>query len=233
MTPADLGNPAALYAELGCKTVVGLPFKDISTTDTLLLRTVPAADDATARQTIKRLQDVAIHMLVPAAELEREPLEGAVALQTLDEALTGSLPACAARRVIALRGDETSEQVAKLKSTDHAFIMLDVPPELSRMHASRRVFALLKEQQIDSAVIHHWRPPPSDKSELALQLGAQVGFGSRPNPLVPPGTLHSNPETHPSIPNALGARRWAGCCATGWATACSSSRRRAPTSTWS
>ena len=175
MTPADLGNPAALYAELGCKTVVGLPFKDISTTDTLLLRSVPAVDDATARQTIKRLQDVAIHMLVPAAELEREPLEGAVALQTLDEALTGSLPACAARRVIALRGDETSEQVAKLKSTDHAFIMLDVPPELSRIHASRRVFALLKEQQIDSAVIHHWRLPPSDKSELALQLGAQVG----------------------------------------------------------
>ena len=146
-------------------------------------------------------------MLVPAAELEREPLEGAVALQTLDEALTAALPGCAARRVIALRGDETSEQVAKLKSTDHAFIMLDVPPELSRMHASRRVFALLKEQQIDSAVIHHWRPPPS-------------------TPLRPP----TSEATELALQLALGAR-WAGCCATGWATACSSSRRRAPTST--
>ena len=30
------------------------------------------------------------------------------------------------------------------------------------MHASRRVFALLKEQQIDNAVIHHWRLAASE-----------------------------------------------------------------------
>ena len=204
VTPADLGNPAALYAELGRKTVVGLPFKDISTTDTLLLRTVPAADDATARQTIKRLQDVAIHMLVPAAELEREPLEGAVALQTLDEALTGALPACAARRVIALRGDETSEQVAKLKSTDHAFIMLDVPP---RALADARVAPRLRAAQ--GAADRQRGDPPLAPAALR-QVGAR-----------PPGRRWAVP-----------ARRWAGCCATAWATACSSSRRRAPTSTW-
>jgi len=41
-------NPVALYKSLGCKTVVGLPFKDIATADAYLLRTVPSADDTEA-----------------------------------------------------------------------------------------------------------------------------------------------------------------------------------------
>ena len=37
------------------------------------------------------------------------------------------------------------------------------------------VFATFAAESIDSAVIHVFRPPASDTSELALQLGTQVG----------------------------------------------------------
>jgi len=85
------------------------------------------------------------------------------------------LPEGAARRVISLRGDEAEEDLAKLASVEHAFVVLDVPPELSRLHASRRVFSLFEKLGVTSAVIHHFHAPPSEPAELALQLGAQVG----------------------------------------------------------
>ena len=175
--PSALSNPQQLYADLGCKTVVGLPFKDISTSDTLLLSAPPAVDDAEGRQTLKRLMDVAILPVIPAAALAAAPVEGAVALVTLQEAMAGSaVPECAGRVVISIKGDETDEELAQLKTLDHAFVLLDVPDQsLSRLHASRRVFAIFGSQGIDSAVIHVFRPPASDGNELALQLGAGVG----------------------------------------------------------
>jgi len=116
VTAADLANDQQLYADLGCKTVVGLPFKDISTSDTLLLRVPPALDDTKARQTL-----------------------------------------------------------ATLASIEHAFVLLDPPASLSRIHASRRVFSVFNKHGIDSPVIHHFHAPPSSSSELALQLGTQAG----------------------------------------------------------
>jgi (E)-4-hydroxy-3-methylbut-2-enyl-diphosphate synthase len=176
ISAADLKEPMALYAALGCKTVVGLPFKDISTSDTLLLRELPPADDEVARQTLKRLMDVAILPVVPAEVLEATPLEGAVALSTLAEAAAGQpVPACAARRVISVRGDEDDELLSQLTSLEHAFLLLDPPSTLSRLHASRRLFSKFEQLGIDSAVIHHFRPPASDGNELALQMGASVG----------------------------------------------------------
>ncbi len=44
------------FKKLGCKLSVGMPFKDIATSDSILMHTVPAADDAAARLAIKRLQ---------------------------------------------------------------------------------------------------------------------------------------------------------------------------------
>jgi len=174
--PAMLASPDQLYADLGCKTVVGLPFKDISTSDAIVLPTPPALDDTKGRQTLKRLMDVAILPIIPAAALAEAPVDGAVALLTLAEALAGSdVPECAARVVISIRGDETADELAKLKTIDHAFVFLDVPDNLSRLHASRRTFAVLAELGIESAVIHTYRPPASDANELALQIGAQVG----------------------------------------------------------
>ena len=176
LEPADLSSPDVLYSDLGCKTVVGLPFKDISTSDTIYLTEPPALDDELGRQTLKRLMDVAILPVIPAAALAAAPVEGAVALLSLPEATAGgNVPDCAARIVVSIRGDETPEELAALKTIDHAFVMLDPPREISRLHASRRTFAELSALDIDSAIIHVFRPPPSDANELALQLGAQVG----------------------------------------------------------
>jgi len=173
---SDLSQPQQLYADLGCKTVVGLPFKDIPTSDAMLLSAPPALDDAVGRQTLKRLMDVAILPIVPAAALAAAPVDGAVALLTLPEAAAGAaLPEGAARIVVSIRGDESAEELAQLKDIDHAFLLLDVPAELSRLHASRRTFATLDSLGLDSAVVHHFRPVSCDANELALQIGAQVG----------------------------------------------------------
>jgi len=176
ISTASLSSPDQLYADLGCKTVVGLPFKDISTTDALLLREPPAADDAAARQTLKRMMDVAILPIVPADALAAAPIDGAVALMSLDDAVSGkAAPDCAARVVLSVRGDEDAATLAKLNEIDHAFVLLDTPASLSRLHASRRLFSLFAKEKIDSAVIHHYRPPKTDGNELALQMGTEVG----------------------------------------------------------
>ena len=47
-----------------------------------------------------------------------------------------------------------------------------VDPSLSRLHASRRLFGILEDKNIDSAIIHHYHPEPSDSAELALQVRA-------------------------------------------------------------
>jgi len=172
---ADLRDPNTLYKALGCKTVVGLPFKDIATSDALILSEPIPADDALARQTLKRLMDVAVLPLATADALDESPIEGAVAMMTLEQAKTRSLPAGAARLVISLTGDETAEDLESLKTIDHAFTMLDVPEALSRLHASRRTFALMVSAGIESSVVHVFRPPPSDSNELALQMGLQIG----------------------------------------------------------
>ena len=170
-----LSEPQALYKALGCKTVVGLPFKDIATTDAIVLRESPPLDSDVARQTLKRLMDVAVLPIVPAAELAARPIEGAVALATLAEVAAGAVPACAKRVVLSLDGSESEADVLALKETPHAFVLLDVADGLSRLHASRRLFTLFGAHGVDSAVIHHFRPPPSDSYEFALQLGSQVG----------------------------------------------------------
>jgi len=172
VTVEQLEAPQALYKALGCKTVVGLPFKDIATIDAYLLREVPSESAAEARQTIKRMQDVAIHPIVPAAVLQATPLPGAIPLMTLAEAAAAPHQS---RLVISLNGKESAEEIAKLNDIEHDFVLLEVDPSLSRLHASRRLFGILEDKNIDSAIIHHYHPEPSDSAELALQMGTQIG----------------------------------------------------------
>jgi (E)-4-hydroxy-3-methylbut-2-enyl-diphosphate synthase len=80
---ADLKNPDTLYRSLGSKMVVGMPFKDIATSDSIYLPEVPASDDSVARKVIKRLQDVAVGVIAPIAELQKAPLSGSVAVVEL------------------------------------------------------------------------------------------------------------------------------------------------------
>lgn len=46
------------YKKLGAKLSVGMPFKDIATSDSVVLRTIPPSSDTEARRAIKRLQEV-------------------------------------------------------------------------------------------------------------------------------------------------------------------------------
>ena len=52
----DLERPEATYRALGAKLIVGMPFKDQATSDSLLLPRVPPAADRSARRALARLQ---------------------------------------------------------------------------------------------------------------------------------------------------------------------------------
>lgn len=80
-------NAPYLYQQLGCKTAVGMPFKDIATSDSILLRNIPPSSDTAARTAIRRLAEVNVGIIVPADELEKDPLPNAIALMDLEEAI--------------------------------------------------------------------------------------------------------------------------------------------------
>ena len=120
----------ALYRSLGCKlidTVGGeaLPLKDVATSDALLLREPPAADDEAARSTLATLAKAGIHCIVPQEALAANPLEGAVALvelkdlesklvlRTGEDGGVGAL-GDSGRLAVTVRGDETDEQLATM-----------------------------------------------------------------------------------------------------------------------
>ncbi|GAX26950.1 (E)-4-hydroxy-3-methylbut-2-enyl-diphosphate synthase [Fistulifera solaris] len=170
-------NVQYLYKELGCKTAVGMPFKDIATTDSILLRKVPPSSDTVARTGIRRLIEVSMGVIVPAEELEKDPLPNAVALMDLEDAIAcgGKLPAGAIRLAVTIKGDESEESLAKMKELNPVMALLNIKEDLSALHASRRVFEILKKEEINVAVIHQFKTDTSDSNELALQLGTKVG----------------------------------------------------------
>jgi len=45
-----------MYKALGAKLVVGMPFKDIATSDSLFLRSLPEASDKGGQRALRRLQ---------------------------------------------------------------------------------------------------------------------------------------------------------------------------------
>ena len=52
----DLKQPEASYRKLGAKMVVGLPFKEIATSDTIYMAELPPASDKEGRRALTRLQ---------------------------------------------------------------------------------------------------------------------------------------------------------------------------------
>lgn len=171
------GNIQYLYQDLGCKTAVGMPFKDIATSDSIFMRTIPPSTDTEARTALRRLLEVSVGVIVPAEELEKDPLPNAVAYMTLDQAISnkGKLPEGAIRLAVSVNGDEEEDELKQLKSLDPAMIFIDIKEGISNLHASRRVFEVLKNEEINTAVIHHFKTDTKDTNELALQLGATVG----------------------------------------------------------
>lgn len=72
-----------LYVDLGTKLVVGMPFKDIATSDSIFMKEIPDSTDTEGRRTLKRLQEVGVHVIAPANVLAANPLPHAVALMNL------------------------------------------------------------------------------------------------------------------------------------------------------
>jgi hypothetical protein len=88
----DLKQPERLYQKLGCKLAVGMPFKDIASTDTLFMRELPPESDKVGRTALHRLQEVGMHVIVPIDHLRTNPMENAIALVDLAQAQTVQLP---------------------------------------------------------------------------------------------------------------------------------------------
>jgi (E)-4-hydroxy-3-methylbut-2-enyl-diphosphate synthase len=80
-------NSQYLYQQLGCKTAVGMPFKDIATVDSIYMEKIPPSSDTEARAAMRRLIEVSMGVVVPAEELEKDPLPNAVALMSLTDAV--------------------------------------------------------------------------------------------------------------------------------------------------
>jgi (E)-4-hydroxy-3-methylbut-2-enyl-diphosphate synthase len=184
-------NAEAIYRSLGAKLVVGMPFKDLATSDSLVLDGVPAERDAAAARAVARLQEVGVGIIVPAEKLEAaastSSISNAVALYKLSAIAKGGktlsvpspLPKGAARYAVAVDGSETDDQLAALATAGSDCVLALLDPEaagLSRVHASRRVFEVLAAAKADVAVIHHKRiPKGATRDELVISAGSEVG----------------------------------------------------------
>mmetsp|Transcript_28196 Transcript_28196/g.60062 ORF Transcript_28196/g.60062 Transcript_28196/m.60062 type:complete len:758 (-) Transcript_28196:95-2368(-) len=166
-----------LYKELGFKSAVGMPFKDIATSDSIYMRTLPAADDSNARTALRRMMEVGTGVIVPAEELEKNPLENAVALVSLTDAVesNGKLPEGAIRLAVEIDGSEDDDVIAKVKDLDPVMVFISVSSELSQLHATRRIFEIFNANDITVPAIHHYKTTADNSNDLALELGTKVG----------------------------------------------------------
>lgn len=178
----QLKAPELLYRSLAAKLVVGMPFKDLATVDSILLRELPAVEDAEARLALKRLVDISMGVLTPLSEQLTKPLPHAIVLVNLDELSSGAhklLPQ-GTRLAVTLRGDESCEQLDTLKGVDDITMLLHSVPygeeKTGRVHAARRLFEYLQANGLNFPVIHHIEFPKStNRDDLVIGAGANVG----------------------------------------------------------
>nr|GEV70810.1 4-hydroxy-3-methylbut-2-en-1-yl diphosphate synthase (ferredoxin), chloroplastic [Tanacetum cinerariifolium] len=90
VTLDQLKTPELFYRSLAAKLVLGMPFKDLATVDSILLRELPPADDKDARLALKRLIDVSMGIITPLSEQLTKPLPNAIVLVNLNELSTGA-----------------------------------------------------------------------------------------------------------------------------------------------
>lgn len=176
-----LKDPNSFYRALGAKMAVGMPFKDIATSDTMLMDAIPSSGDVEGRRTLKRLQEVGVHVIAPADVLEADPLPHAVALFSLKNAVSKmkngnlALPSGAGRMVVSATGMETEDEIAALKQLDPVMILLKPEAGMSRVHVSRRFFGLLVANDITLPVIHYFELSNVTEEQFIISSGSQVG----------------------------------------------------------
>jgi (E)-4-hydroxy-3-methylbut-2-enyl-diphosphate synthase len=176
VTVEQLESEDQFYAELGCMLAVGMPLRDIATSDSILLRQAPQASQEKAMRSIRRLQEIGCGVLVPEAELKKNPVPNAIAIVSLAQAIAKeALPECAERFAVTLNGSESNEDLAKLKDIDAIMLLIQTEKGRSRIHSSRRIFEVLQANGVKIPVIHHKHIVDGDKSDVVIQCGAQVG----------------------------------------------------------
>nr|WLF00987.1 4-Hydroxy-3-methylbut-2-en-1-yl diphosphate synthase [Santalum album] len=177
----QLKVPELLYKSLAAKLIVGMPFKDLATVDSVLLRELPPVDDADARLALKRLIDISMGVITPLSEQLIKPLPNAMVLVNLKELSTGAhklLPE-GTRLVVSIRGDEPFQELETLKDVDATMILHDLPhteEKTSRVHAARRLFEFLEGNALNFPVIHHIQfPTGSHRDDLVISAGMNAG----------------------------------------------------------
>eukprot|EP00892_Ulva_mutabilis_P008353 jgi/Ulvmu1/5890/UM026_0011.1 len=176
VTLNELAQPEQLYQKLGCKLAVGMPFKDIASSDSLFMRELPAANDEDGRTALRRLQEVGMHVIVPADEAVENPMEHVIPLVPLAQADSFVLPQGCVRYAVSIDGTESEEVVRSLETLDPIVALLNTAPSQSRLHSSRRIFDILKKAGVETPIIHHrefWGD--SKRDEIVITTGSEVG----------------------------------------------------------
>ncbi|XP_043700619.1 4-hydroxy-3-methylbut-2-en-1-yl diphosphate synthase (ferredoxin), chloroplastic [Telopea speciosissima] len=177
----QLKSPEILYKSLATKLVVGMPFKDLATVDSILLRELPPVEDSKARLALKRLIDISMGVLTPLSEQLTKPLPNAVVLVNLKELATGAyklLPE-GTRLAVSVRGDEPYGDLDILKEIDATMLLHNISydeDKLSRVHAARRLFEYLEDNALNLPVIHHLEFPQGiHRDDLVIGAGSAAG----------------------------------------------------------
>nr|AAO24774.1 GCPE protein [Catharanthus roseus] len=177
----QLKTPELLYKSLAAKLVVGMPFKDLATVDSILLRELPPIEDKDSRLALKRLIDISMGVITPLSEQLTKPLPNAMVLVTLKELSSGAhklLPE-GTRLVVSVRGDEPYEELDILKNVDVTMILHNLPhteEKIGRVHAARRLFEYLSENSLNFPVIHHMQFANAiHRDDLVIGAGSDAG----------------------------------------------------------
>jgi (E)-4-hydroxy-3-methylbut-2-enyl-diphosphate synthase len=178
-------NAELTYRKLGCKLAVGIPLKDIATSDSVFLRELPPSGDAETRRALRRLQESGVHVVAPVEAALADPLPGVIPvfpLSALADGATPSLPEGSERFAVRLDGTESDALLASALAPGQSpqrtpvCALLDPEDQPSRLHASRRVFETLQRAGSKTPVIHHVRyPSGADKDEIVIATGSRVG----------------------------------------------------------
>ncbi|XP_031502065.1 4-hydroxy-3-methylbut-2-en-1-yl diphosphate synthase (ferredoxin), chloroplastic [Nymphaea colorata] len=177
----QLKMPELLYKSLAAKLVVGMPFKDLATVDSILLRELPPLEDIDARLALKRLIDVSMGILTPLSEQLTKPLSHAIVLVNLVELATGAhkLLQKGTRLAVCVRGDEQYEELSILKEYDVTMLLHSIPyaeEKIGRVQAARRLFEYLADNDLNFPVIHHLEFPAGvHRDDLVIGAGSAAG----------------------------------------------------------
>ncbi|PKA59219.1 4-hydroxy-3-methylbut-2-en-1-yl diphosphate synthase, chloroplastic [Apostasia shenzhenica] len=177
-----LRTPELFYKSLAAKLVIGMPFKDLATVDSILLRELPPLEDTDGRLALRRLIDISMGVLAPLSEQLTKPLPNAIAVVNLKELSTGAyklLPE-GTRLAVTVRGDEQYEDLDILKNVNGITMLLHSLPykeeRVSRVHAARRLFEYLQDNSLNFPVIHHLQfPEGTERDDLVITAGSDAG----------------------------------------------------------